>query len=81
MTIDEAITRLKQQAEYNDKYVDFAGINDAYNLAVRSLEAWEKVNSGITSLVWCGNDTYWEGVKDVSKIIKKHLNEVFDGSN
>lgn len=35
----EAIKKLKeQQAEFNDTYVDFAGINEAYNLAIKALE-------------------------------------------
>lgn len=40
MTNEEAIKKLKeQQAEFNDTYVDFAGINEAYNLAIKALEA------------------------------------------
>ena len=39
MTNEEAIKKLKeQQAEFNDTYVDFAGVNEAYNLAIKALE-------------------------------------------
>lgn len=38
----EAIKKLKeQQAEFNDTYVDFAGTNEAYNLAIKALEEKE----------------------------------------
>lgn len=39
MTNKEAIKKLKeQQAEFNENYVDFAGVNTAYDLAIKALE-------------------------------------------
>ena len=39
MTNKEAIKKLKeQQAEFNENYVDFAGVNEAYDLAIKALE-------------------------------------------
>lgn len=39
MTNEEAIKKLKQaQAEYNDNYVDYCGMNEAYDLAIKALE-------------------------------------------
>jgi len=83
--IKEAITKLKQQqAEYNDTYVDFAGVNDAYNLAIRSLEAWDKVKAAITETILYYKD--WglvelkaqykeEALKEVLECINRHLKE------
>ena len=43
MTSEEAIKKLKQaQAEYNDKYIDYCGMNEAYNLAIKALEKQEE---------------------------------------
>ena len=87
-TIEEAIKKLEeQQAEYNDRYVDFAGVNDAYNLAIRSLEAWDKVKADISETILYYKD--WglveikaqhkeETLKEVLSCIDKHLREVTD---
>ena len=38
----EVIKKLKeQQAEFNENYVDFAGVNAAYDLAIKALEEKE----------------------------------------
>ena len=79
MTVNEAITRLKQQqAEYNDKYVDFAGVNDAYNLAIRSLDAWEKVINTLKN--WSDakvspkqRDVYFDCIKLIEQTIKQEV--------
>lgn len=44
MTIDRAIKKLKgQQADFNEQYVDFGGINDAFNTAYEVMEKYQKI--------------------------------------
>ena len=47
MFINECIKTIKvleqQRAEFNDKYVDYGGVNNAYNFAIKLIE--EKINS------------------------------------
>lgn len=39
MTNEEAIITLKKlQAEFNDNFIDFAGVNEAYEKAIFALE-------------------------------------------
>jgi hypothetical protein len=39
MTREEAIKKLKeQQNEFNEHWIDYAGINEAYNMAIEALE-------------------------------------------
>ena len=39
MTREEAIKKLKkQQNEFNEYYIDYAGVNEAYNMAIKALE-------------------------------------------
>lgn len=89
MTEEEAIKKLKeQQNEFNEHYIDYAGINEAYNMAIRSLEAWEKVKEEIkSSLITHGQVVEGEyfaddaesinyGLNKASEIITEHLKEV-----
>lgn len=77
MTREEAIKKLReQQNEFNEHCIDYAGINEAYNMAIKSLEAWDKVEADILGLDGYYDDAFWEGIYAVSKIIGKHLAEV-----
>ena len=61
MTNKEAIKKLKeQQAEFNENYVDFAGVNEAYDLAIKALEErpqgeWIKEPSATFRCSECNN--------------------------
>ena len=51
MTNEEAIRILKQQqAEFNDEWVDFSGVNAAYNLAIEALQKEEQENDKMRNL-------------------------------
>lgn len=80
MTIQEAIEVFNKPAKhiglYNGELTYSAELVRAFETAIRSLEAWEKVNEEIKGLDWNGDDAYWYGVSDVSAIIDKHLGEV-----
>lgn len=72
MIREEAIKKLKeQQNEFNEHCIDYAGINEAYNMAIKSLEAWEKIRKEIAS---DGQSDI--NVKYVLNLIDKHLSEV-----
>lgn len=44
MSIDRAVKKLKgQQADFNEQYVDFGGINDAFNTAYEVMEKYQKI--------------------------------------
>ena len=80
MTIDEAKASLKALCHtckhfptcVNDKPECFRAIE----MAIKSLEAWEKVKNDIYEIDWYGDDAFWDGVNLVSDIIDKHLSEV-----
>lgn len=77
MTVEEAIKKLKeQQNEFNEHCIDYAGINEAYNMAIKSLEAWEKVKEDILKLEGL---RYSSGVRvyqdEVIDIIDKYMKE------
>lgn len=43
MTNKEAIKILQeQQAKFNDEYIDYGGVNEAYKLAIKALEDIEE---------------------------------------
>ena len=68
MTIAEAISVLNMVEAY--------GIaDDAKKMAIRSLEAWDKVTEEIGEL-HDTDDAYWNGVYDCLNIIIKHFKEV-----
>ena len=48
----------------------------ALSMAIKSLEAWDKVEADILGLDGYSDDAFWEGTYAVSKIIGKHLAEV-----
>ena len=72
MTREQAIERLEKLREVVENFTT----DECLKMAIRSLEAWEKVNEEIKGLDWNGDDAYWYGVSDVSAIIDKHLGEV-----
>lgn len=44
MTIDRAVKKLKgQQADFNEQYIDFGGINDAFNTAYEVMRKYQKI--------------------------------------
>ncbi len=44
MSIDSAVEKLKdQQADFNEQYIDFGGINDAFNTAYEVMRKYQKV--------------------------------------
>lgn len=51
-------------------------VKEALYMAIKSLEAWEKVKNDIYEIDWYGDDAFWDGVNLVSDIIDKHLSEV-----
>ena len=88
MTIQEALELLKDD-ELADGEEDADKFNEAYNMAIRSLEAWEKVKDeiengdyrytlakegyGFGNVVWHENLI---STNKVTEIIDKHLQEV-----
>lgn len=75
MTVAEATTQVRLLRNMADTMNDNR-MKEALTMAIRSLEAWEKVNEEIKGLDWNGDDAYWYGVSDVSAMIDKHLGEV-----
>ena len=65
MTNKEAIKILKeQQAEFNDEYIDYGGVNEAYNLAIEALE----INRGIPKIYKCPKCLYvFSGINSPDK--------------
>ena len=51
-------------------------IDNAMAMAIKSLEAWDKVEADILGLDGYYDDAFWDGVNLVSDIINKHLSEV-----
>ena len=65
MTNEEAIKKLKQaQAEYNDNYVDYCGMNEAYNLAIKALNCQESLEKKIEFLMNERPQGEWVKVKE-----------------
>lgn len=79
MTIQEALELLKDD-ELADGEEDADKFNEAYNMAIRSLEAWEKVIKEIqeheSKIPYKVYDGIHEGLEEALKIIDKHLKEV-----
>lgn len=59
-----------QECKQHEEYVK------ALEMAIKSLEAWNKVEADILGLDGYYDDAFWEGIYAVSKIIGKHLAEV-----
>ena len=81
MTREEAIKKLKeQQNEFNEHCIDYAGINEAYNMAIRSLEAWEEVKQDLYKFA---SDSFDAECAECYRIglccIEGHLKEVENG--
>lgn len=73
MTIEEAIKGIHT---LTDRISLADDRQDAIAMAIKSLEAWEKVKNDIYEIDWYGDDAFWDGVNLVSDIIDKHLSEV-----
>ena len=82
MTIEEAIKNLNTMvlaASEPEQYISigsFEEVKETIKKAIKSLEAWEKVEADILGLDGYYDDAFWEGTYAVSKIIGKHLAEV-----
>lgn len=72
MTRKEAIAILKDDLSGNY----WSGLKEAMTMAIKSLEAWDKVEADILGLDGYYDDAFWEGTYAVSKIIDKRLAEV-----
>lgn len=76
MTTEEATKLLKM----SEQAIWLKGLEkerkEAEEMAIKSLEAWEKVKNDIYEIDWYGDDAFWDGVNLVSDIIDKHLSEV-----
>ena len=56
MTIDRAVKKLKgQQADFNEQYIDFGGINDAFNTAYEVMHKYQEIERIIRNY-----DVAWE---------------------
>lgn len=76
MTREEAIRMLIRLKDgINFEVTDSQKKMDALNMAIKSLEAWEKIEDDIYELD-CWDREYAKGVNDVQEIIDKHLSEV-----
>lgn len=79
MRNEEAIKKLQeQQAEFNERYVDFAGMNEAYNMAIEALMQQAKTHfyfacpkCGYASITPCGTDTRPDGSEPGEQINNK----------
>ena len=85
MTIEEAIRELEEDKamymprewiEELDRDTPDGRLITALEMAIKSLEAWDKVEADILGLDGYYDDAFWEGTYAVSKIIGKHLAEV-----
>lgn len=87
MTREEAIDFLKSEKEAtrelattcNDKIDYFKKHEEAYDIAIKSLEAWEKVKDEIKNydnFIICANGQIGIHIDKVLEIIDKHLAEV-----
>ena len=85
MTIEEAIKIIDSaMTSYGEDAIDYDEVFEAKDMAIRSLEAWEKIDDDIASL----QDMYsiggttetekaiWENLQAVRKTIHKYLKEV-----
>ena len=88
MTTQEAIEILKLQNKFDERYIygKQPDVEMAIDMAIRSLEAWEKVRedihnfNGMDTYV-CGDGLYkWIKAKDIVESINKHLGEVENDS-
>lgn len=78
MTIEEAIKKIKeQQNEFNEHWIDYAGINEAYKMAIRSIEAWEEVKQDLYKFASDSFDAECaECYRIALRCVEGHLKEV-----
>jgi len=80
MTAAEAINKLEdQRRDFNDRMIDYGGVNEAYGMAIRSLEAWEKVKADITETILYYKD--WGQVEIKAQHKEEALKEILDCIN
>lgn len=79
MTNEEAIKRLKeQQNNFNEHWIAYGGINEAYNMAIQSIENEQKLKEAIQKIkdeIEHNNISDWIATQSVLDIIKKHTEE------
>lgn len=91
MTRGEAIAKLKIDRDYLCKMSSMFDANEVakpFNMAIRNLEAWDKVKQGIAEYLEeygytdaNGNHCEkWCAMKEAEALINKHLKEVEDES-
>ena len=79
MTIDRAIKKLKgQQADFNEQYIDFGGINDAFYTAYEIMRKYQKIEEIVN-----GWDRYRNGVSssEGDSIYMQKVSEVVEDGN
>jgi hypothetical protein len=63
MNIERAIKILQeQQAEFNDRYIDYGGVNDAYKMAIEALK--EKYD--VSKEIYCTDCQYFSYIGEPS---------------
>ena len=79
-TVAEVIYKLEyERRDFNDRMIDYGGVNEAYDMAIRSLEAWEKVKADIAETILHYKD--WGQVELKAQYKKEALEEVLDCIN
>jgi len=75
MTVAEAIKLMKKSPTQCLEASEAEKFCEAYDMAIRSLEAWDRVVEEIVKL-HDNDEAYWNGVYDCLKIINEHLKGV-----
>ena len=70
MTREEAIEILNEQGFHFDDREDAEQFCEAYNMATRSLEAWDKAWK-----CFLNHDDVWD-ISEILEVLEKHLKEV-----
>lgn len=79
MTREEAIKILgEQKNSFLDEWVDYGRVAEAYDMAIRSLEAWDNLVKEMEEEIYHYDamPDIWYGISESFDIIKKHLKEV-----
>ena len=68
MSIDKAIKKLKgQQADFNEQYIDYGGINDAFFTAYAVMRKYQK----IVDIVSLNDEEFKQcGLKELKEILE-----------
>ena len=83
MTTDIAKEKLYMEWQsFLEDNIDYAGISEAYQMAIASFEAWQEVRQEIENLkhtnVIYEDNTYYVDLDKVLAIIKNHLQKLED---